>query len=234
MTDWSGVRTWEMLLKKIIWTQLGDIEGKKILDFGSGLGITANYYAQKNDVTAVEISAQRVEDRRQEYQYKQFCGSTEVLKTLPSEAFDVILCHNVLEYTADRDEIMRQFARVLKSDGYISLIKHNRAGRVMQMVVLLNSFDHANSLLDGNDGMVSEFGEIHYYEDSDVSEWCEQLKIIKTMGIRTFWDLQQNQEIQEDPEWQQKMIDIEMRVSDKKVYQDIAFFHHLIIKKCDV
>lgn len=232
MMDWSGVRTWEMLLKKIIWMQLGDIEGKKILDFGSGLGITADYYAQKNDVTAVEISAQRVENRRREHQYKQFCGSTEVLKTLPSEAFDLILCHNVLEYAADRDEIMRQFARVLKPDGYLSLVKHNRAGRVMQMVVLLNDFDHANSLLDGNDGMTSEFGEIHYYNDSDISDWCADFEITKTMGIRTFWDLQQNQEIQEDQQWQRKMMDVELRVSDMKEYQDIAFFHHLIIRKC--
>lgn len=230
----QGLRTWEIMLKKIAWQQLGAIEGKKILDFGSGLGITADYLAKNNDVTAVELSAERIADRSHDNPYEQHCGSTDVLRTFDSETFDVIICHNVLEYAADRDEIMRQFARILKPDGYISLIKHNRAGRVMQMVVLLNNFDHANSLLDGNDGMVSEFGEIHYYEDSDVSEWCEQLKIIKTMGIRTFWDLQQSQEIQEDPEWQQKMIDIEMRVSDKKVYQDIAFFHHLIIKKCDV
>ena len=232
--DLQGLRTWEIMLKKIVWQQLGAIEGKKILDFGSGLGITADYLAKGNDVTAVEISAERIENRRHENSYEQICGSTEILTTFCSETFDLIICHNVLEYATDRDDIMRQFARILKPDGYISLVKHNRAGRVMQMVVLLNNFDHANSLLDGNDGMVSEFGEIHYYEDSDVSEWCEQLKIIKTMGIRTFWDLQQSQEIQEDPEWQQKMIDIEMRVSDKKVYTDIAFFHHLIIKKCDV
>lgn len=228
----QGLRTWEIMLKKIAWQQLGVIEGKKILDFGSGLGITADYLAKNNDVTAVELSADRIANRSHDNPYEQHCGSTDVLRTFDSGTFDVIICHNVLEYAADRDEIMRQFARVLKPDGYISLIKHNRAGRVMQMVVLLNNFDHANSLLDGNDGIVSEFGKIHYYEDTDISEWCKELKIVRTMGIRTFWDLQQQQEIQEDLEWQQKMIDIELRVSDRKEYQDIAFFHHLIIKKC--
>ena len=34
---------WERLFKKIVWVQIGDIEGKKILDFGSGEGITANH-----------------------------------------------------------------------------------------------------------------------------------------------------------------------------------------------
>ena len=32
------------------------MEGKKILDFGSGEGITANHFAEKNDVTAIEPS----------------------------------------------------------------------------------------------------------------------------------------------------------------------------------
>lgn len=38
--------TWDCLLKKILWSQLGDFEGKRILDFGSGLGVTAEHYAK--------------------------------------------------------------------------------------------------------------------------------------------------------------------------------------------
>lgn len=150
---------------------------------------------------------------------------------MEASLFDVIICHNVFEYAADRDCIVREFSRLLKPDGYISIVKHNRLGRVMQMVVLLNDFDRANSLLDGNDDTASQFGEIHYYEDADIERWCPELKISKTMGMRTFWDLQQNQEIHRDAEWQSKMIQIEMRASDIKEYQDIAFFHHLIIEK---
>ena len=58
-----------------------------------------------------------------------------------------------------------------------------------------------------------------------------KLLIKKTLGMRTFWDMQQNQEIHKDAIWQDKMVDIEMRVSDMKEYKDIAFFHHLIIEK---
>ena len=50
-------------------------------------------------------------------------------------------------------------------------------------------------------------------------------------GLRTFWDLQQIQEIQNDEEWQKKMIDIEMRVSQNPDFQRIAFFHHLMFEK---
>lgn len=218
-------------MKQMVWAQLGEIKNKRILDFGSGLGITADHFAQSNEVIAVEPSAQSVNARWHHHGYKQICGSTEVLKDFPDGYFDVILCHNVLEYAMDRAEITKGFSRILKNDGYISLVKHNRPGRVMQMVVLLNDFEQAGSLLDGNDGMTSQFGEIHYYEDGDVLTWCQDLTITKTMGMRTFWDLQQNQQIHRDAAWQKQMIDIELRVSEMEAYQEIAFFHHLILEK---
>lgn len=222
---------WECMMKKMVWQQLGSITDKKILDFGSGMGVTANYLAEKNDVTAVEPDEDSVNNRWSDNAYLQLVGSTDKLHTLADEAFDVILCHNVLEYAPDREQIVREFARLLKPDGKISIVKHNRAGRVMQMVVLLNQFEHARELLDGKDGTSSQYGAIHYYEDADIEKWCGGLKIIKTLGMRTFWDLQQNQEQHKDPVWQDQMIGLEMRVSDLDGYRDIAFFHHLFLEK---
>lgn len=222
---------WESLMKQMVWKQLGEISGKKILDFGSGIGVTADYLAKNNDVTAIEPDENSIKERWMDNPYTQLRGSTDQLKQLPEAAFDMIICHNVLEYADERVEILNEFARVLKKDGKISLVKHNRAGRVMQMVVLLNDFEHAKSLLDGNDGTTSKYGAIRYYEDSDIENWCKELKITKTLGMRSFWDLQQNQEIHKDSRWQGKMIEMEMRVSDLDEYKDIAFFHHLTIER---
>lgn len=222
---------WEALMKCMVWQQIGEIENKRILDFGSGTGVTANHYAKKNSVVAIEPSEEAVNNRWKENSYEQLVGSTDKLKELPSESFDIIICHNVLEYALDREDILAEFARLLKPDGYISLVKHNRPGRVMQMVVLLNDFEHANRLLDGKDGTTSRYGAIHYYEDSELEKWCSRLKIIKTLGMRTFWDLQQNQECHKDAGWQEKMLQIEHRVEDVEEYKQIAFFHHLKIQK---
>lgn len=43
--------------------------------------------------------------------------------------------------------------------------------------------------------------------------------------------MQQNQEIHKNADWQDKMVEIEMRVSDMGGYKDTAFFHHLMIEK---
>lgn len=223
--------TWDYLLKRILWSQLGEIEGKRILDFGSGLGVTAEHYAKDNNVTAIEPSVESVNERWREYEYEQIVGGIEELKKIDGESFDIIFCHNVFEYALEREDIVKEFYRVLKPGGMISLVKHNRPGRIMQMAVLLNDFESANSLLDGNDGMTSKFGAIHYYEDEDIVKWCDKLSLSKVYGIRTFWDLQQNQDIQKEADWQEKMIQLEMRVSEMEKYRAIAFFHHLILKK---
>lgn len=218
-------------MKRLVLMQLGDIRGKRILDFGSGMGVTAERLARYNDVTAVEPDETSVRDRWVDNDYVQLVGSTDRLSELPDKSFDVIICHNVLEYARDREDIVREFARLLDDDGMISIVKHNRAGRVMQMVVLLNDFEHADSLLDGNDGVASKYGAIRYYEDSDIEKWCPELEITRTLGMRTFWDMQQNQEIHKDENWQEKMLKIELRVSDMNEYKNVAFFHHLTLKK---
>lgn len=222
---------WDALMKRMVWQQLGKIENKRILDFGSGIGVTANHFAKKNSVFAIEPSEEAVRNRWQENSYEQLVGSTDKLKELSTESFDIIICHNVLEYALDREAILSEFARLLKPNGYISLVKHNRPGRVMQMLVLLNDFEHANDLLDGKDGASGQYGAIHYYEDSNIEQWCPSLKITKTLGMRTFWDLQQNQECHKDADWQEKMLQMEHRVENVEEYKQIAFFHHLTIQK---
>ncbi len=231
MHDISELPAWERLFKEIVWEQLGDIEGKKILDFGSGEGITANHYARKNDVIAIEPSKVMLSNAWKDYKYTQIVSDVNALSAFKNETFDMIICHNVLEYINDKETVIKALARVLKKDGVMSIVKHNRAGRVMQMAVLLDDFKRANDILDGENSTASKFGTIKYYEDSDITKWEPQLTISNISGIRTFWDLQQNQQKHEDEAWQKKMIQLELRVSQIQEYKNIAFFHHLLLKK---
>ena len=222
---------WERLFKKIIWKQLGEIKDKDILDFGSGEGITSDHFAESNRVVAVEPWEDMLKDAWVDHSYRQVIGDIKALAEFGDSSFDMIICHNVLEYIDDKASVVRELSRVLKPGGLISLAKHNRNGSVMQMAVLLDDFEKATSILDGEDSAASKFGSIRYYEDSDVIKWCPELFIEKTYGIRTFWDLQQNQEKHSDEEWQERMQRLEMRVSEMQDFINIAFFHHLMIRK---
>lgn len=221
---------WEQLQKKLTWKQLGEFAGKTILEFGCGNGVMGAYYADRNTVVAIEPKGQTLNENPYE-NVEQICGDIKKLSDFAEETFDVILCHNVLEYAAERPEIMRQFQRLLKPDGLISILKHNRPGRVMQMAVLLNNFEHVDELLDGGDGVSPQYGKICYYEDEAPIRWAPGLKIEKILGMRAFWDLQQKQEIQGEAAWQEKMMKLEERVADVEPYKAIAFFHHVFLSK---
>ena len=58
--DFNTLPPWEQLFKRALWAQLGDLRGKRILDFGSGIGVTACHYAAENEVIAVEPSVESV------------------------------------------------------------------------------------------------------------------------------------------------------------------------------
>lgn len=67
----TDLQPWECLMKKIVWKQLGEIRDKKILDFGSGIGVTANYLAEHNDVIAIEPDEDSIKERWADHQYTQ-------------------------------------------------------------------------------------------------------------------------------------------------------------------
>ncbi|MBU3183633.1 class I SAM-dependent methyltransferase [Clostridium estertheticum] len=72
-------KTWGVMFYRVVWEQLSQITNSKILDFGSGLGITANYLAKNNEVFAIEPNADMVEMRICENNYKQIIGDIEQL-----------------------------------------------------------------------------------------------------------------------------------------------------------
>lgn len=229
--NFSDLGVWELLQKQMTFKQLGEISGVNILDFGSGNGAVASYYAEKNTVTAIEPDIDAIKNRIQDFKYTQIFGNITALTSFQDKTFDMIICHNVFEYAAEREAVMKEFSRLLKIGGTLSVLKHNRTGRVMQMTVLLNNFESANSLLDGNNSTAQKYGTINYYDDEDLLKWSDSFYIDKIFGQRTFWDLQQNQEIHKDKKWQRKMLEIENRVSTIDEFKNIAFFHHIILKK---
>lgn len=231
MRELVELPAWERLLKKIVWAQLGDIRGKNILDFGSGEGITANHFAENNNVVAIEPSEEMLVNRWVNFEYRQIQGDVTKLSDFEDNTFDMIICHNVLEYIEDKQSILAELYRVLKPHGVLSIVKHNRAGRVMQMAVLLDELEKANELLDGKNSTASKFGAIRYYENEMISKWTPGLKNMDCFGIRTFWDLQQNQDKHNTEEWQNRMMQLEMRVSQMDEYRNISFFHHLLFFK---
>ncbi len=222
---------WGKLFYKVVWHNL-QLEGKNILDFGSGFGVTANYLAKTNTVTAVEPNEQMLEHRICENDYQQLCGSIKILQSMPDRSFDVIVCHNVLEYLKEneREELFTAFQRLLKPDGFLSIVKHNKTGKIMQKAVFEYKIEEALSLLHEGTAISANFGTIYEYENRELERLAQgAFAIEKICGVRTFFGLQRN-EWKTEPDWATKMYELECEVEEHPAFREVAFFQHLILK----
>ena len=221
---------WGQLFYKLIWNHLKYKE-KRILDFGSGFGITADYLAANNYVTAVEPNQDMLAHRIHSHDYKQIIGSLEELKKFSDASFDVIICHNVLEYVENREEILTEFYRLLSNNGELSIVKHNNLGKVMQKAVFENNLELAKKLLSGENDVSANFGTINEYSDEDLANYIAEKFIFKNKyGVRIFFGLQRN-EFKEEENWQERMFNLESRAEGIPAFRDIAFFHHILLAK---
>ncbi len=221
---------WGRLFYKLLWNNL-QLQDKRILDFGSGFGITSNHLAHNNEVIAIEPNLDMINNRVSDNSYIQIVGSIEKIYELETASFDFVLCHNVFEYVDNRFELLNEFHRILKSDGMLSIVKHNKMGKVMHKAVFDYDVDEALELLQGMDTFSRNFGIIKEYDISELVEMCnKQFDIIDIYGIRTFYGIQHNN-IKTECDWEDKMFQLECAVESNPLFRNIAFFQHLILKK---
>lgn len=226
------IRTpWGRLFYRVVHAQIGDLQGLDILDFGSGFGVTASHYAGENNLTAIEPNTEMTAEIPSDCGYRLITGDVSALKKFPDKSFDYIFCHNVLEYISDSErlEIFLEFRRILWQHGKISVIKHNPKGRVMQKVVCENRTEEAAEILKGGICASQSFGEIRYYDIDPLAKKCG-MKIVKKLGLRTFWGLQSN-DFKYAPDWLDRLVEIELLTADDEDFAAISFFNHIFIKK---
>ena len=222
-------KPWGQLYYDILFDQLQDIKGKRVLDFGSGFGLVANHLAKENQVLAVEPNEEMVSLRVQDHPYQQCVGSLDQLASLEDASFEVILCHNVLEYVEDRKLLLEEFTRLLKPGGLLSIVKHNEVGRVLQTVVFENNPQKALDLLAGQDLETHSMGLAQAYDLDRVVEDLA-LEVQDYQGIRVFYGLQDNR-FKSEEGWRESMLKMELAVCQESPYRDIAFFQHFSLKR---
>ncbi len=224
---------WGRMFYDLIYRQLklSDDKRKKILDFGAGFCLTAGHYAKHHDVTAVEPN-EEMRSLRLAGDYTLVERGIDYLSDVEENSFDIVICHNVLEYADNKEEILKQLVRVLKPGGMLSVIKHNLPGRVMALAVMSDDPGAAMDLLKNEDEENSMFGNRSVYSNEElVSFLGTEMELTDTFGIRTFFGLSSNNEIKYGDEWYQPMLELESKVCTMEEYKNIAFFNHLIFQK---
>ncbi|MDE6762058.1 MAG: methyltransferase domain-containing protein [Oscillospiraceae bacterium] len=228
-------KPWGRMFYDMIFRQLdlSDNVPLKILDFGAGFCVTANHYSEHHAVTAVEPNGEMIELSIRDNNFDLIHGGIEALSNYADNSFDFVICHNVLEYVPDKEIILREFARVLKPGGKLSIVKHNLMGRILAYAVFSDNPSAALNLLENGDNEKNSFGKRDTYEDDYIigAGLKYGLSIENIFGIRTFFALSKNNDIKFTREWYDNMLALEMRTCNLPEYKSFSFFHHLIFQK---
>lgn len=223
-----GRMFYEMIYKQL---DLSDCKKLKILDFGAGFCITADHYAKSHDVTAVEPSDEMRALRVGDNPYTLVGGGIDYLRDLDADSFDLVICHNVLEYADDKEAVLKHLVRVTKPGGILSVVKHNLYGRVMATAIMSDDPKTALSLLDQG-AEKSMFGKRDVYSNEWITDLLkDEMTLIDTYGIRTFFGLSSNNDIKYTDDWYQSMLELETKACSMDEYRKVAFFNHLIFAK---
>lgn len=129
---------------------LGEIEGKKVLDYGCGAGENSLLLAARGaQVTAIDISPELVEIARRRLEMNQLAGEFRAVSGyntgLPDGSMDVVFCMAVLHHL-DLVQARREVLRVLKVGGALIVQEPVRDSRTYAFLRKLIPYSaHDNS-----------------------------------------------------------------------------------------
>jgi SAM-dependent methyltransferase len=105
--------------------QYVDLQGKRILDVGCGLGMYVEKFRQfSSDVYGVDVDADKV--AQASLRLPNILESPAESLPFPDESFDVILLHEVIEHVDDDWATIREAYRCLAPGGQIIIYAPNR------------------------------------------------------------------------------------------------------------
>jgi phosphoribosylformimino-5-aminoimidazole carboxamide ribotide isomerase len=215
----------------------------RILDAGGGNGLDSIGLARMNhQVDIVDISQQMLNDARAS---AALAGVTDRLSThamdilnlgnkFAENEFDIVLCHNVIQFIDDVKPLLEVLQQVVKPGGFISLITTNQYSLPYQAAFLEQDLDKAYELLDQTDQHNSIFDiNVHEYHPDEVIEWLSSMGLIleKHYGIRCLYNYWGTNELKEDSAVYKKLKKLEMEFTERAPYKLTARQFQLIARK---
>lgn len=186
----------------VLWSDLQGVlqqhtQPLRILDVGGGLGqlsirlAKAGHRVVFNDLSPVMMEQARAlaTEAGVEAAIQWEPGSYQALaQRLDAAAFDLILCHAVLEWLQQPQELVSIMNRLLAPGGYLSLCFYNPAAKVYRNLIRGN-FDYLNQ----EQPYQSDTGSLtpnHPCSLDEVRQWLrnESLHIVSESGVRVFHD----------------------------------------------
>lgn len=214
-----------------------DQSSLKVLDAGGGQGHFSMQFAQAgHDLVLCDISERMLELAKGQAVEAGVADAVTFLHSpiqslstqCGSQAFDLVLCHAVLEWVVDPRQLLATLADLVKPGGYLSITFYN-----------VHAMAYKN-LLRGNFAKVSQqdYGgfrgsltPINPLRPETVQSWLEKLPLrtVCTSGIRVFHDYILDKSVREqNPE---QILQMELKLSMQDPFRALGRYQHVLLSR---
>jgi len=203
------------------------------LDLGSGTGATAVRLAQLGfRVTLLDSSPAMLDIANRKAKAAEVVDkvvlqegdATRLTNLFPTPSFDVILCHNLLEYIDDPLAVLCGAARLLRdSSAILSVLVRNRPGEVFKAAIQAGDLQAAESNLTAEWAQESLYGgRVRLFTSDSLQAMMRaaSLAVIAERGIRVLADYLPSQ-ISRRADYK-PIFELERKLSSRPEYAAVA------------
>ncbi len=214
-----------------------------VLDVGGGNGLDSLPLAtQGHAVTLFDASTQMLADAERRVKEAGLADRVRLVQgelatvgsLFPEPTFDLVLCHNVLQYLDNAADALRSVCSLLRPGGQLSVIVPNPASEAL--FVALQELDLRTALtrLDPTSGFYPVFGVVtRRYTVQQIEQWIQAVgcTLVAQYGIHSVSKYIAADKLKDNPTLLDDLVRLEFAMSDRYPYYLIARLMHLIAKK---
>jgi 2-polyprenyl-3-methyl-5-hydroxy-6-metoxy-1,4-benzoquinol methylase len=215
----------------------------RILDAGGGSGADSIPLAREGHCVdlldyspeMLKVAKENIEREKLQEKIRYHAGDVSQLeRTFPQPQFDVVLCHNVLQYVADVPNLLSMLSKVLLPGGILSLISPNRYSMPYATAFLFKDLDKAFQQIDARTYQNMMFTTtVTEYSAEEICAMLPDVGLISDAqyGIRCFVDYWGDNETKSKPEVWEKIKKLEYALTNKYPYTLLARFWQITAHK---
>ena len=216
---------------------------QRILDVAGGNGVEAvRLAARGHEVTLLDPAGAMLTSAKERAESCDVADRLHVVQASAQDApevfaadsFDVVLCHNLLQYVDDRLAVLRAIMAPLRENGLLSVLAPNADSDPMRTAIRGLDPRRALTELDSDLSYVDLFDiELPACTAAETMGHLTELGfgLIMRYGVRCVCDYIADNEIKHDPAFFADLERLELTLSDRMPYLLTARFFHLIARR---
>lgn len=221
---------------------LSQAESLRALDVGCGTGATGLRLARLGlHVTLLDCSQAMLDIAKgaareagvTEKIVLQHGDASQLERLFADGSFDVVICHNILEYVADPGAVLRGASRVMRdTSATLSVLVRNQAGEVLKAAI------HAGDLVAAEDNLTALWGQESLYggrvrlfnRDSSQAMLKEaSLSVTAERGVRVISDYLPAQ-VSRSADYEQ-ILALERKLGKRPDFAAVARYMHYLARR---